>query len=1524
MKCRTLFVSAVLLALAVVLLGSPAYAQIATHVVISEVYGGGGNTGAYWKQDFIELYNPTTSPVTMTNWSVQYQSATGSGPFSLIATFSGTVPARGFFLIQCSQGAGGVQDIPTPDATAALSLGGTAGKVALVNDGVAIEFPTDPTVVDFVGFGSTSNKYEGAGPTATLSNTTSAERKAQSSSTAASMGTGGVDTLAGNGWDTNNNSADFVLRGTIAGTYPDPQNTSSPTEIPPTIGNSAPIISVVARSAFVAEVSGVDTVTANITDIDGTVTIARLHVRVNGGAFDSSFTMSVTTPPQYRAVIPASKHAAAGNLVEYFISAIDDSSAYASTVSALQGYFVGNAPISSIKSFTLANIVGYGARINGTLNVKTNTFSNGQGFIQDATGGLQMFATGGLPALNAGRNVKVQGTVIAFSGAYELSTPNFAFVDTSLGTSTLIPVTLTLPLTQTPDYVNEGKLVQIAGMVTDSTGNFASPRSYVYREADNDTITVRVESNGAANNLVGLPILGTPINAIGILSHGNGFQRLKPRQASDMGYAAGDGTGTATITPTFRFSSQTGVAETLLVTGDGLNTLEGVSVTIPETWTWDGTTRTLSGTGFSGASSAVTGTGATGDPWVITISGAAVTNVNTGTLRVGNLGSPSVTGLTTWATRTRVAAGVLNSIAVQPTVNIVSGFEAVTTGNWSDPATWSGNAVPGAANDVTFTTLNVTVTIDIANAQCNNLTMTGSGSASNSGPVLQFAAAGSSGLTVNGNLTISGGSGGGGGDRGGRAKLTSNGNTASVLTVKKTLFSSSSNSVSNGDAGMNMNEGTVKLTGSTSDSLRFGASSRLGNLEIGDGVSSKTVTTHLSVSSATMNIRSLTVKQGSTFWIGTPNTTNTLTIGNTGVVGLPMLAGGVTVENGAALKVQESTAGSVVANINLDGGGITNNGTIDLVSPATAELTGCVYNLKIGGHSAGSSGTSITVGGTAVGEFANVSVDSNHTVTLNQDMNIAPGYKLTVISGLLAETAGNTVIGSAEATRTLTQSVVETFGGLGLEINAAGGAPGATTVLRRTGTAVTSGGSQSILRWFDITPANNTGLNATLAFFFDNSELNGNVAASLRLYESTNAGAAWTERGGTPNAGLRRIDLSGIGSFARWTAADTANPLGAYSVGVSVISGWNMISNPVTTADDSVRELFTTSSFAYAFAFVAGVGYQQEFRLANGAGYWGKFPAAAAENLFGVPRTVDTVEVATGWNMVGSISEPVDTGSITSIPPGINASGLWYGYNGSYVFATSLQPGQAYWVKASAPGAFVLNAGPAPEKRAASIGASPVMNTITISDAAGRSQTLSFAPGEGSEIPMPPPAPEGSFDARFAGQEGGAMVRIHADGTPLPIDIRSAAAPLTVAWDIRTGSYSLDAGRGMKPVSGQGSLVLASPVSRLILGSSDESAVPAEFVLLGNYPNPFNPMTSIRFGLPAQSLVTVRVYNLLGQQIAEPVNGTFAAGYHTAVWSGGTTVGAQAGSGVYFYKLEASPLDGSHTFTDVRKMMLVK
>ncbi|TAK93744.1 lamin tail domain-containing protein, partial [Patescibacteria group bacterium] len=201
----------------------------ANHVVISEIYGGGGNSGSTWKNDFVELYNPTNAPISVDGWSVQYASALGS--FGNFKTYlAGVIQPKSFFLVGEAAGAGGTRDLPTPDVIGAIAMGGTAGKIVLAKDTLTVTSVTGLSVVDFVGYGPTASLFEGSGAAPILTNTTSAERKSSASSTDLTLGPGGSEEKSGNGWDSNNNASDFVAQSNI-----NPQNSASPKEPPPAI-----------------------------------------------------------------------------------------------------------------------------------------------------------------------------------------------------------------------------------------------------------------------------------------------------------------------------------------------------------------------------------------------------------------------------------------------------------------------------------------------------------------------------------------------------------------------------------------------------------------------------------------------------------------------------------------------------------------------------------------------------------------------------------------------------------------------------------------------------------------------------------------------------------------------------------------------------------------------------------------------------------------------------------------------------------------------------------------------------------------------------------------------------------------------------------------------------------------------------------------------------------------------------------------------------------------------------------------
>jgi hypothetical protein len=199
---RTVALVAIAAVGAALLPAAPAFA-VSPDVVISQVYGGGGNSGATLTNDFIELYNRGSAPVSLSGWSVQYASASGTS-WSVTA-LSGTIAPGKHYLVQEGAGAGGTTPLPTPDATGGIAMSAASGKVALSTGGTpltcASACATAPTVRDFIGYGA-ANDFEGAAAPG-LSNTT-------------------ADLRGGNGAvDTDSNAADFT-----AGT-PNPRNSGS-------------------------------------------------------------------------------------------------------------------------------------------------------------------------------------------------------------------------------------------------------------------------------------------------------------------------------------------------------------------------------------------------------------------------------------------------------------------------------------------------------------------------------------------------------------------------------------------------------------------------------------------------------------------------------------------------------------------------------------------------------------------------------------------------------------------------------------------------------------------------------------------------------------------------------------------------------------------------------------------------------------------------------------------------------------------------------------------------------------------------------------------------------------------------------------------------------------------------------------------------------------------------------------------------------------------------------------------------
>jgi hypothetical protein len=177
---------------------------IASEVVISQLYGGGGNSGAAFRHDFVELFNRGSNTVSLAGWSVQY--ASGGGSTWQAAPLDGALAPGQYCLLQLASGGSNGIPLPAPDLAGSLNLGASAGKVALVNstDLLSGPCPSNATLVDFAGYGSAASCFEGGGQAPAGSNTRALRR------------------ASGGCVDSDDNAADFFAA------TPDPRNRNSP------------------------------------------------------------------------------------------------------------------------------------------------------------------------------------------------------------------------------------------------------------------------------------------------------------------------------------------------------------------------------------------------------------------------------------------------------------------------------------------------------------------------------------------------------------------------------------------------------------------------------------------------------------------------------------------------------------------------------------------------------------------------------------------------------------------------------------------------------------------------------------------------------------------------------------------------------------------------------------------------------------------------------------------------------------------------------------------------------------------------------------------------------------------------------------------------------------------------------------------------------------------------------------------------------------------------------------------------
>lgn len=140
------------------------------------------------------------------------------------------------------------------------------------------------------------------------------------------------------------------------------------------------------------------------------------------------------------------------------------------------------------------------------------------------------------------------------------------------------------------------------------------------------------------------------------------------------------------------------------------------------------------------------------------------------------------------------------------------------------------------------------------------------------------------------------------------------------------------------------------------------------------------------------------------------------------------------------------------------------------------------------------------------------------------------------------------------------------------------------------------------------------------------------------------------------------------------------------TISVSVKKGWNLVSLPLFVEDCRINSLFTNTT---SFAFSYNGHYIQTDSLKKGIGYWLKFDSTRNFNITGIEILTDTIDVVAGWNLIGSISQPISISSIQTIPDGIISSSF-YGYNNLYLTMNAILPWKGYWIKVNSNGKLIL------------------------------------------------------------------------------------------------------------------------------------------------------------------------------------------------------------------------------------------
>ena len=365
--------------------------------------------------------------------------------------------------------------------------------------------------------------------------------------------------------------------------------------------------------------------------------------------------------------------------------------------------------------------------------------------------------------------------------------------------------------------------------------------------------------------------------------------------------------------------------------------------------------------------------------------------------------------------------------------------------------------------------------------------------------------------------------------------------------------------------------------------------------------------------------------------------------------------------------------------------------------------------------------------------------------------------------------------------------------------------------------------------------------------------------------------------------------------------------------------GWNLVGLPLEVENPNYLILFPDAIEGTLYSFQES--YEPEIDLNHGEGYWLRFPEQGSNQLSGAQINSVTIQLNENWNLISGITFTTTVYSIVD-PNGLIISGTFYGYNGGYESTETLEPGKGYWVRSIAQGSVTI-VGDFAEN---SHNRSKLINTFsdrmkTAHSIRFNGQTLYFGlnlpEAERLSYSLPPKPPAGAKDIRFSGN-----TKLCATDECV-IEVMNNENLLTLEFDIINGErwelIPVIAGemKWSEAISlfGEEQITFNSEVEQWIMRKF-ASTFPESFALHPAYPNPFNPITTIRFEIPfvqTHSNASLRIYDITGRLVETLGDEILEPGNQTIQWNANTF-----SSGVYFVRLEAG------TFSQSQKLILLK